>query len=234
MNYHKIYTTLIYRAKNRTILHGNYVEKHHILPKSLYPEYTKTKWNIVKLFPEEHLIAHLLLAKIYNNKEIIHAAHRMTNNSKVNNKKYKWIREKHAKIISEAFTGRAPWNKGKVGVQDSPMKGKSQSLKSKNKISLTKTGVSFKTKLCIYCNKAIGINNYNRYHNDNCKYKEGNEKLHVKKVSTETREKISKGVKNTVRVLSTFICPHCGKSGKGPNMTRYHFDNCKLKAQQPQ
>ena len=25
------------------------------------------------------------------------------------------------------------------------------------------------------------------------------------------------------------ICPHCGLSGKGPNMTRYHFDNCKGK-----
>ncbi len=22
-------------------------------------------------------------------------------------------------------------------------------------------------------------------------------------------------------------CPHCNKTGKGPNMTRYHFDNCK-------
>lgn len=24
-----------------------------------------------------------------------------------------------------------------------------------------------------------------------------------------------------------FTCPHCGKTGKGPNMKRYHFDNCK-------
>lgn len=24
-------------------------------------------------------------------------------------------------------------------------------------------------------------------------------------------------------------CPHCGLEGKGPNMTRYHFDNCKRK-----
>ena len=23
-------------------------------------------------------------------------------------------------------------------------------------------------------------------------------------------------------------CPHCNKIGKGPNMKRYHFDNCKL------
>jgi hypothetical protein len=23
-------------------------------------------------------------------------------------------------------------------------------------------------------------------------------------------------------------CPHCGKVGKGPNMSRYHFDRCKI------
>lgn len=23
------------------------------------------------------------------------------------------------------------------------------------------------------------------------------------------------------------VCPHCGKEGKGGNMSRYHFDNCK-------
>ena len=26
-------------------------------------------------------------------------------------------------------------------------------------------------------------------------------------------------------------CPHCNKTGKGPNMTRYHFENCKKKEQ---
>jgi hypothetical protein len=25
------------------------------------------------------------------------------------------------------------------------------------------------------------------------------------------------------------VCPHCNLSGKGPNMTRYHFDNCNVK-----
>jgi hypothetical protein len=25
----------------------------------------------------------------------------------------------------------------------------------------------------------------------------------------------------------TRVCPHCQKIGGGPNMTRYHFDNCK-------
>jgi hypothetical protein len=27
----------------------------------------------------------------------------------------------------------------------------------------------------------------------------------------------------------TVTCPHCGLVGKGPNMKRYHFDNCKKK-----
>lgn len=30
------------------------------------------------------------------------------------------------------------------------------------------------------------------------------------------------------RVLKERECPHCGKKGKGGNMSRYHFDNCKL------
>lgn len=25
-----------------------------------------------------------------------------------------------------------------------------------------------------------------------------------------------------------YICPHCGKDGYGPNMKRYHFNNCKI------
>lgn len=31
------------------------------------------------------------------------------------------------------------------------------------------------------------------------------------------------------RELEIKICPHCGLSGSGGNMSRYHFDNCKYK-----
>lgn len=34
-------------------------------------------------------------------------------------------------------------------------------------------------------------------------------------------------IKNYVLVRTERICIHCGKIGKGPNMARYHFDNCK-------
>lgn len=44
-----------------------------------------------------------------------------------------------------------------------------------------------------------------------------------KALSREHRQKISESKKN--RPIR--ICPHCGKSGKGPNMVRWHFSKCK-------
>lgn len=38
-------------------------EKHHILPKCLFPEHTNIDWNIIKLPPRVHYIAHYLLYK---------------------------------------------------------------------------------------------------------------------------------------------------------------------------
>lgn len=35
-----------------------------------------------------------------------------------------------------------------------------------------------------------------------------------------------KGIKHNLKEKT---CPHCSKIGKGPNMSRYHFDNCKVK-----
>jgi hypothetical protein len=41
--------------------------------------------------------------------------------------------------------------------------------------------------------------------------------------SKKILQKISKDYWNK----TTLICPHCNKEGKGPNMYRYHFNNCK-------
>lgn len=48
-----------------------------------------------------------------------------------------------------------------------------------------------------------------------------------KERTEEERNKISKGIKeNWQRPVLT--CPHCGKQGQ-QNMSRWHFDNCKLR-----
>lgn len=110
MNYERIYSELIFRAKNRSILAGHYTEKHHILPESMYPEFKKEKWNLVRLFPEEHLIAHLLLVKIYPKSfQMTKAAIMMYcvsgNQQRIRNKQYGWLKRKLSKEQSIKFSG---------------------------------------------------------------------------------------------------------------------------------
>ena len=61
MDYKKHYDLLIEHANTRTI--SGYVEKHHILPKSLGG--SDNKDNLVRLTGREHFVAHLLLHKIH-------------------------------------------------------------------------------------------------------------------------------------------------------------------------
>jgi len=74
-NYSRTYLNIILNAQqaNRTKLkksHKDYVyyENHHILPKSIFPEYENlhyNKWNGVLLTAREHYICHALIWKHY-------------------------------------------------------------------------------------------------------------------------------------------------------------------------
>lgn len=41
------------------------IEKHHILPRKVFPEFEKEKWNLIPLTLREHFIAHYILAKAF-------------------------------------------------------------------------------------------------------------------------------------------------------------------------
>lgn len=93
MNYKLHYDRLIENAKLRSILPTEYKEKHHIIPKSMGG--SDEQKNLIDLFPEEHLVAHLLLTKIHpSNRDLLHAAFLMSSYGKLTNKKYSWIRKK--------------------------------------------------------------------------------------------------------------------------------------------
>lgn len=98
MDYSHNYNRLIIKAKNRSILPTIYKENHHIIPKCMGGSDNKN--NIISLFPDEHLIAHLLLTKMYpNHIGLLRAAYCMTNGfnkiSRNLNKEYKWLKEKY-------------------------------------------------------------------------------------------------------------------------------------------
>ena len=87
-----------------------YTEKHHILPKSLFPEYKNSSWNIVKLSARKHFISHMLLFRMFkfNTKEygsMLKASQMMgrhsTNNRYMNSRLYEVAKIKCSNYLSE-------------------------------------------------------------------------------------------------------------------------------------
>jgi hypothetical protein len=103
MNYQKIYQNLVQRSKTRILEVSIYTETHHIIPRCMGG--SNLAENLVELTPEEHLIAHLLLVKIYpNNPKLVYAANWMTSRVR-SNKEYGWVKREFAKIDSQIKTG---------------------------------------------------------------------------------------------------------------------------------
>lgn len=101
MDYWRIYSRLIDRSRARVLT--GYVERHHVVPRCLGG--TNSHDNIVHLTPEEHYVAHQLLAKLYPKSwGLMHAAVLMTSNTNPgrSNKLYGWMRRK----LSARLRGR--------------------------------------------------------------------------------------------------------------------------------
>ena len=72
MDYIKIYNQIMDRAKGRTPDKNGYYETHHIIPKCMGGDNTKS--NKVKLTYREHFIAHWLLHRNYPNNQSLAAS----------------------------------------------------------------------------------------------------------------------------------------------------------------
>lgn len=154
MNYQKIYNQLIEKSQNRNISDSEYTETHHIIPRCMNGPDDKS--NLIKLTPEEHVIAHLLLAKIYKDPKLIYAANWMTNRVK-NNKEYGWIKREFSRIEKETKSGVSR-SKESVDKQIStilqkyrdgyisPRSGTTITQEHKDIISVSNTGKIVKTK----------------------------------------------------------------------------------------
>jgi hypothetical protein len=88
----------------------NFFEKHHILPKSLFPEYAslaKFKWNLIALTPRQHFIAHWMLWKAYGGRSMTYAFKIMqysTKNYNRTNRISSLVYEKLRRDIAEGET----------------------------------------------------------------------------------------------------------------------------------
>lgn len=88
--YFKCYYSIVNRALSRDVSQLGYIEKHHIIPKSLGGN--DSKENLVKLTAKEHFICHLLLTKMTENdnrRKMVYAAWRMTIQAKPGQDRHK-------------------------------------------------------------------------------------------------------------------------------------------------
>lgn len=100
MNYQKIYNQLVEKGRLRGLIRGKGIEVHHILPKSMGGSDEDS--NLVSFTYKEHFLAHILLAKIYNNKQMHYALNRLTNTGKYKTgAMYQFAREKHREVVSQ-------------------------------------------------------------------------------------------------------------------------------------
>lgn len=147
MNYRKVYIKIIFNAKLeeaqglRSKKNG-YYERHHILPKSLFPLWKKKKTNIVLLTAREHFFCHQLLSKIYPSKEMAYALIAFTirpnSDYKISSREYERLKIMHSNLRKGINTW-TPESRNKA--RETKIKNgtlhKSPSKDCKNKISST-------------------------------------------------------------------------------------------------
>lgn len=136
-----------------------YYESHHILPKSLYPEFEKSIENQVLLTAKEHYLAHKYLAKMFPDTVMVFAFWRLCTDGRgreVTAEDYEAARLEVAKKSSIMNMGRSPSEEtrkklrlARLGYKHSEAAkrkiaishtGKQVSLETRQKISKAKTG----------------------------------------------------------------------------------------------
>jgi hypothetical protein len=200
--YYRIYMNLVKRGQIDRSL--EFKEIHHIIPKSMGGK--NIKENLTELAPREHLLVHRLLTKITTgrNKSKMHfALWRMINSKgyKITSRTYELLRESHSEFLRNYQTGRT-WKQNNAAKEKARLRstGEKNNMFGKKHSEKTKRIISEKK-------KGTFLGEKNPFHN----------KTH----SEKTRNRILENNKKE------YICPCCGKKGKGRAMKRWHFDKCR-------
>ena len=185
--YLKWYFDLIEKRKNDPP--NEFYEKHHILPKSIFPEFENDIENLVSLSYREHFIAHILLYKHYKylNKDYektkmafpLTLMKYFSSTEKHNSRKFEYVK----KISSINRIGKSTiTEEGRERISKRMKKNNPSNIKIK----------------CSFCHKEFSPTNYYRYHGIFCK---NNPKRLINQSNINATKKTSERLKN----FATFI-----------------------------
>lgn len=247
-HYLKRYIKFINYCKSREV-ETTYMEKHHICPSSLFPDYKdlrKNSWNKVTLTAREHYIAHKILALTFSGSMWYAFNNMMAKNSlsnerlyNISSRDYERTKKECSKLHSERFSGVNNPMYGKRGTS-SPNYGRKDTEESKKRKSEALKGKVRSKEHSENISKSLSGRTVSEDVKDKIskstkgipKTKEHSEKIRASLVGKpHDQERIDKR-RQTIKNKPVTSCPHCNKQGQeGSNMTRYHFDNCKFKNQ---
>ena len=172
MNYKRIYDAII--SKRQREISCGYIEKHHIVPRSLGG--SNEKDNIVALTAREHFICHYLLAKMYEKEtfewyKMNHAFLKMkcassNQNRYFNSRLYSALAENRSKVMSVAQAGKKNSNFGKIWIN----KLGTEINKKIDKSEIIPEGwvKGRNVKICMHCKKKPALKD-RRYCGNDCK-----------------------------------------------------------------
>ncbi len=247
MNYSKHYKLLIESRKNRSISPGVYYETHHIVPRCMGG--VDSPDNLIKLLPEEHYTAHLLLAKIYpSNEKLWYSCVMMSSGlTGRKNKCYSFVRIRASSAHSIDVKDRWAKKYGFVDYQnqcqviwDMYINLNIPNIKISKILNMYITNVLSSLNFYAKTTHQIDIlKNKRRYYksiasketrNNITPEQEMNRILSVKNADYSNRKGTRIGMLNPVYGktwnFNKTICPYCNKSTASK---RWHFNNCRNK-----
>ena len=209
---------------------NEYVEKHHILPRSLFPDEIRNSNNIIKLLPHFHYKAHVLLAKIFEGK-MLSAFHFMDIRTKdkfnfyENSKIYHDLRIKFSKeqskigykVATERWNNPILANKVKENIKLAASKPEFKEKSSKNAKKFwhdkefEQTRIEREKKLHV----VMQSEEYKEKHRNNQKERMKDPEIRKKALANLIKE---------ARPAKT--CPHCERTDNLLSFFNTHFENC--------
>lgn len=203
-----------------------YIEKHHILPRSLFPDEINNSYNLIKLLPKYHYKAHVILAKMYEG-GMLSALHFMENITKnkfnyyENLEIYNELRIKFSKMQKKILTER--WSNPKIA------------KKVKENMKLAASKPEFKEKSSKNAKKFWHDKEFEQTRIEREK------KLHSVMQSEDYKEKHRQNQKERMKdpeirkkALANLIkdprpqktCPWCNQNNNTLKFFNTHFENC--------
>lgn len=234
LHFLKRYIRLINIWKNQKL--SGYTEKHHILPKHMFPDYKNFKlhpWNLIKLTARQHILAHYILMKAYPKSWKLAISVLRTYGQ------YHTINAQNTRIVAES---RIQSSIRKKGIKRAPL-----SNVTREKLSAIKrqfyANPENRLKQSEACKGSTGrVGNYPKTKSSaHCKQisqtlsgrKRGPQKTeHSKKISLalKGKPKSAEHLKNLSQSLQNqhkYMCPHCNTMATAANVKRWHGDNCR-------